>query len=51
MTERKGCGKTQQQGMVRAEMRGTEFAGSNPVYPMWWDSTQYLFGDAGSDKL
>lgn len=51
VTERKGCGKTQQQGMVLAEMRGTEFAGSNPVYPMWWDSTQYLFGDAGSDKL
>lgn len=43
--------KLSNKGWQLAEMRGTEFAGSNPVYPMWWDSTQYLFGDAGSDKL
>lgn len=52
MTERfMVVAKLSNKGWQLAEMRGTEFAGSNPAYPMWWDSTQYLFGDAGSDKL
>ena len=43
--------KLSNKGWQLAEMRGTEFAGSNPAYPMWWNSTQYLCGDIDSNSL
>ena len=43
--------KLSNKGWQLAEMRGTEFTGSNPVYPMWWKSTQYLCGDIDSNRL
>lgn len=52
MTERfMVVAKLSNKGWQLAEMRGTEFAGSNPAYPMWWNSTQYLCGDIDSNKL
>lgn len=46
MTERfMVVAKLSNKGWQLAEMRGTEFAGSNPAYPMWRNSTQYLCGE------